>query len=103
MKALLEALFGESAAAGVRYAMLVLFGLLGLDAVVRGLDKLASKGPANLGEGLIWNLGLPFPTFLGIVVMLVELIGGILLLAGVVWEATYLGRRRPSSLDGNTR
>ena len=36
----MEALFGESAGAGVRYALLGLFGLLGLDAVARGLQKL---------------------------------------------------------------
>jgi uncharacterized membrane protein YphA (DoxX/SURF4 family) len=99
----MEALFGESAGAGVRYALLVLFGLLGLDAVVHGLDKLAAKGPADLGGGMIEGLGLPFPTFLGVVVMLVELIGGILLLVGIVWQVTNQVGRRPSSLDGNNR
>ena len=46
----MEALFGELARGGVRYALLVLFGLLGLDAVAHGLIKLA-QGPANLGGG----------------------------------------------------
>jgi uncharacterized membrane protein YphA (DoxX/SURF4 family) len=102
----MEALFGESAGTGVRYALLVLFGLLGLDAVARGLQKLVQlvlTGPAGLGGGTIELLGLPFPTFLGVVVMLVELIGGILLLASVLWEATNQAGRRPSSLDGNNR
>src|SRR5829696_3321286 len=52
-----------------------------------GLAKLA-KGPANLGGGMIEGLSLPFPTFFGVVVMLVELIGGIMLLIGLVWEVT---------------
>jgi uncharacterized membrane protein YphA (DoxX/SURF4 family) len=34
------------------------------------------------------GLGLPLPTFFGVVVMLVELIGGIVLLIGLVWEVT---------------
>ena len=90
----MEALFGESARGGVRYALLVLFGLLGLDAVAHGLIKLA-QGSANLGGGVIAHLGLPFPTFMGAMIMVVELIGGILLLVGIVWEVTYqVGRSR---------
>ena len=100
MAALLEALFGESAHTGVRYALLVLFGLVGLEAVARGLLKLLQLvllGPTSLGGYTIALLGLPFPTFWGVVVMLVELIGGILLLAGVVWEVTnrWGGGRAP--------
>jgi uncharacterized membrane protein YphA (DoxX/SURF4 family) len=37
---------------------------------------------------MIEGLGLPFPTFFGVAVMLVELIGGIVLLIGLVWEVT---------------
>jgi len=37
---------------------------------------------------MIEGLSLPFPTFFGVVVMLVELIGGIMLLIGLVWEVT---------------
>ena len=103
----MEALFGESASAGVRYALLVLFGLLGMDAVARGLLKLVRViqiGPASLGGGIIELVSLPFPAFFGGVVMLIELIGGILLLAGVVWEALKQGGRRSSSLvEGNNR
>ena len=72
---------------GVSYALIVVLGLLGLDAVIHGLAKLA-QGPANMGGGMLEGLGLPFPTFFGIVVMLVELIGGIVLLIGLVWEVT---------------
>ena len=92
----MEALFGGSAGAGVRYALLVLFGLLGVDAVAHGLRKLVQlvlTGPAGLGGGIIELMGLPFPTFLGVVVMLVEVIGGILLLVGIVWVETKQGGR----------
>jgi uncharacterized membrane protein YphA (DoxX/SURF4 family) len=102
----MEALFGASAGAGVRYALLVLFGLLGLGAVARGLLKLVQviqMGPGVLGGGAVALVPLPFPTFFGVVVMLVELIGGILLLVGVVWGATKQGGRRSSSLDGSNR
>jgi uncharacterized membrane protein YphA (DoxX/SURF4 family) len=84
------ALFGEYSELVrevVRYALIGVLGLVGLDSVVHGLAKLA-KGPANLGGGVIEGLSLPFPTFFGVVVMLVELIGGIMLLIGLVWEVT---------------
>ena len=87
------ALFGESVGGGVRYALLAVLGLIGLDAIAHALFKLI-QGPANLGGGVIGALGLPFPTFLGTVVMVVELIGGIVLLVVFVREAT--SRRRPS-------
>ena len=88
------ALFGESVGGGVRYALLAVLGLIGLDAIAHALFKLIQQGPVNLGGGIIGALGLPFPTFIGTVVMVVELIGGILLLVVFVREAT--SRRRPS-------
>ncbi len=90
------ALFGESVGGGVRYALLAVLGLIGLDAIAHALFKLVILilGPGNLGGGVIGALGLPFPTFIGTVVMVVELIGGILLLVVLVREAT--SRRRPS-------
>ena len=87
------ALFGESVGGGVRYALLAVLGLIGLDAIAHALLKLI-QGPANLGGAIIGALGLPSPTFLGTVVMVVELVGGILLLIVVVREAT--SQRRPS-------
>ncbi len=86
------ALFGESVGGGVRYALLVVLGLVGLDVVAQGLAKLLLVGPANLGGGIIAALGLPFPVFLGNMIMLIELIGGVLLLAILVREATTRGR-----------
>ena len=81
---------------GVSYPLLVILGLVGLDAVAHGLDKLLRliiAGPEILGGGIIAFLGLPFPTFLGVVVMLIELIGGILLLVALAREAmTRRGR-----------
>jgi uncharacterized membrane protein YphA (DoxX/SURF4 family) len=90
------ALFGEPVGGGVRYVLLVVLGLVGLDAVAHGLFKLV-QGPATLGGGIIGGLGLPFPTFFGALVMGVELIGGILLLVVLVREATLPPpSRRPS-------
>ena len=81
---------------GVGYPLLVILGLVGLDAVAHGLDKLLRliiAGPEILGGAIIASLGLPFPTFLGVVVMLIELIGGILLLVALAREAmTRRGR-----------
>ncbi len=81
---------------GVSYPLLVILGLVGLDAVAHGLDKLLRliiAGPEILGGAIIASLGLPFPTFLGLVVMLIELIGGILLLVALAREAmTRRGR-----------
>lgn len=79
--------YSELVREGVRYSLIGVLGLVGLDALVDGLAKLA-QGPANLGGGMIESLSLPFPTFFGILVMLVELIGGIVLLAGLAWEVT---------------
>jgi uncharacterized membrane protein YphA (DoxX/SURF4 family) len=77
--------YSELVRRGVSYALIVVLGLVALDAVAHGLTKLA-RGPATLSGGLLEGLGLPFPTFFGVVVMLVELIGGIVLLIGLVWE-----------------
>jgi uncharacterized membrane protein YphA (DoxX/SURF4 family) len=79
--------YSEVVREGVRYALIGVLGLVGLDALVDGLAKLA-QGPANLGRGMIESLSLPFPTFFGVLVMLVELIGGIVLLIGLAWEVT---------------
>src|SRR5215210_6981796 len=64
--------YSELVREGFRYALIGVLGLVGLDSVDHGLAKLA-KGPANLGGGMIEGLSLPFPTFFGVVVMLVEL------------------------------
>ena len=77
--------YSELVREGVRYVLIGLLGLVGLDAVLHGLAKLV-QGPANLGGGVIEGLSLPFPTFFGVLVMLVELIGGIVLLIGLVLE-----------------
>jgi uncharacterized membrane protein YphA (DoxX/SURF4 family) len=76
---------------GVSYPLLVVLGLVGLDVVAHGLRKLVLlilEGVESLGGGIIAFLGLPFPAFFGVIVMLIELIGGVLLLIAVVREAT---------------
>ena len=81
---------------GVSYPLLVILGLVGLDAVAQGLRKLVLLilfGPEVLGGGIIAFLGLPFPALLSVVGMLIELIGGILLLVALVREATTRRRR----------
>ena len=92
----LEASSDRVVGRGVRYPLLVVFGLVGLDAVAQGLRKLVLLilyGPEGLGGGIIAFLGLPFPTFLSVVIMLIELIGGILLVVALVREAlTRRGR-----------
>ena len=90
------ALSGGAVGRGVSYPLLVVFGLVGLDAVAQGLKKLVLLifvGPEVLGGGIIAFLGLPFPAVLSVVVMLIELIGGILLLVALVRAAmTRRGR-----------
>jgi uncharacterized membrane protein YphA (DoxX/SURF4 family) len=86
--------FGESVSGGVRYALLAVLGLVGLDTLAHGFYKLIG-GPAVWGGGVIEGLGLPFPILFGAVIMVIELIGGILLLVVLAWEATAPRRSSP--------
>ena len=51
---------------------------------VHGWQKLTEVGPANFGRQALANLGVPLPVFMGYVVTLAELIGGILLIVGLL-------------------
>lgn len=55
-----------------------------------GLEKL-QDGPAGFGQGMLGeNLGLPAPVFLGWVVTVIELGGGIRLLLGLMTRVAAL-------------
>ena len=59
--------------------------LIGAEVAGHGVYKLV-KQPTDLGEGIVADLGLPWPRFTGTVIMLGEILGGILLVAGSVHE-----------------
>jgi putative oxidoreductase len=63
------------------FAPLVVRLIAGIIMAAHGLQKLQA-GPANFG-GLLAQLGVPLPTLMGYVVTLVEILGGILLIAGL--------------------
>ena len=65
------------------FAPLVVRVLVGTVMIAHGLQKLQT-GPANFGQGVLAGLGVPLPTFMGYVVTLVEFVGGILLLIGLL-------------------
>src|SRR5215203_629450 len=63
------ALSGGAVGRGVSYPLLVVFGLVGVDAVAQGLRKLVLlifAGPESLGGGIIAFLGLPFPALFSV-------------------------------------
>lgn len=63
---------------------LVLRLVLGVVMGYHGYQKLVG-GPANFGNGMLGGmLGLPAPVFLGWVVTLVELVGGVMLILGLL-------------------
>ncbi len=56
--------------------------IVGIIMFAHGLQKLTG-GPGNFGQGLA-GMGVPLPVLMAYVVTLVELIGGILLIAGLL-------------------
>ncbi len=56
--------------------------IAGIIVFAHGLQKLTEVGPGNFGGQVLAGLGVPLPVFMGYVVTLVELVGGILLIVG---------------------
>ena len=57
--------------------------IAGIIMLAHGLQKLIEFGPANFG-GVLADLGVPLPVFMGYVVTFAELIGGTLLIVGLL-------------------
>jgi putative oxidoreductase len=57
---------------------------------VHGWQKLTEMGPAMFGETMVADLGLPAPVALGWAVTLIELVGGVLLVAGLLTRVSGL-------------
>ena len=57
--------------------------IVGVIMAWHGWQKL-DGGPANFGNGLLDGLGIPFPVFMGWVVTLLELVGGVMLVIGLL-------------------
>ena len=64
----------------------------GAEVAGHGVYKLVK--PPDLGGGIVADLGLPWPRFMGTVIMLVEILGGIMLIADSVHEQKTPTRRR---------
>ena len=64
------------------YAPLVLRIALGVIMAAHGWSKL-NGGPANFGNGMLAQAGIPAPVLFGWIVTLVELVGGLLLIVGL--------------------
>jgi putative oxidoreductase len=56
--------------------------IVGIIMFAHGLQKLTEVGPGNFGGQVLAGLGVPLPVFMGYVVTLVELVGGLLLIVG---------------------
>lgn len=69
----------------VDLALLILRVFLGVCFVVHGMGKLGLVGPGNMVgfTGWLKALGLPFPALQARMAMLTELIGGVMLVAGL--------------------
>ncbi len=57
--------------------------IVGVIMAAHGLQKLV-MGPGAFGSSMLGAMGVPFPTFMGYVVVFVELVGGILLILGLL-------------------
>lgn len=57
--------------------------IVGIIMFAHGLQKLTEVGPGNFGGQVLAGLGVPLPVFMGYVVTLVELVGGLLLIVGL--------------------
>lgn len=57
--------------------------IAGIIMFAHGLQKLIQVGPGNFGGQVLAGLGVPLPVFMGYVVTLVELVGGLLLIVGL--------------------
>ena len=57
--------------------------IVGAIMFAHGLQKLTQVGPGNFGAQALAGLGVPLPVFMGYVVTLVEVVGGLLLIVGL--------------------
>jgi putative oxidoreductase len=71
------------------FAPLVLRVGIGAVMAVHGLQKLTG-GPAGFAEGMLAGLGVPAPLVFAWIVTLIELVGGIALILGVVTRLAAL-------------
>ena len=58
--------------------------IVGAIMFAHGLQKLTQMGPGNFGTQALAGLGVPLPVFMGYVVTLVEVVGGLLLIVGLL-------------------
>lgn len=65
-------------------APVVLRLAVGTVMALHGWQKLTEMGPATFGSGMVADLGIPAPVLVGWLITLVELIGGILLVLGLL-------------------
>lgn len=65
-------------------APVVLRVVVGVVMAVHGWQKLTQMTPAGFGGGMVADLGVPAPVLVGWAVTLVELVGGIALVAGLL-------------------
>lgn len=56
--------------------------ITGIIMFAHGWQKLTQMGPGNFGAQALAGLGVPLPVFMGYVVTLVEVVGGLLLIVG---------------------
>lgn len=70
-------------------APLVLRASVGVIMAAHGYQKLAG-GPANFGETMLRDIGVPAPVFIGYVLTFVELFAGLLLIAGLATRIAAL-------------
>jgi len=64
--------------------LLIVRVIVGIIIAAHGWQKLTVLGPANFGQALLAQNGVPFPIFMGYVVTFTEVIGGILLIVGLL-------------------
>jgi putative oxidoreductase len=70
-------------------APLVLRAVAGIIMAAHGWQKLTQVGPATFG-GFLAELGVPLPVLMGYLVTLTELVGGVLLIAGLLTRIAAL-------------
>jgi putative oxidoreductase len=64
--------------------LLVGRALVGLIMAAHGWQKLTTVGPSTFGQKTLAPLNVPFPETMGYVVTFTELVGGVLLIAGLL-------------------